>query len=112
MAFSRPARARRSLQHPPELAAILAGRQHEQLARNELVAALLRQLVGDVQQLVEVVAEQHLAARTLDLRQRSSAADSSERSFATLAPAFSSSGRAVPPCWSSNAAIRCTGSMY
>ena len=56
------------LEQAPDLAPILARREHEQFARNELVAALLCQLVGDIQQLVEVIAEQHLAGRTLDLR--------------------------------------------
>jgi hypothetical protein len=44
-------------------------REHEQLARDVLVAALLRQLVGDVQQLAEVVGDVHLAGRALDLGQ-------------------------------------------
>src|SRR6202000_591024 len=35
-------------QQSAELAAILAGRENEQFAGNELVAALLRELIGDV----------------------------------------------------------------
>ena len=47
--FERGARRAVGLQHSAELAAIVAGREHEQFAGNELIAALLRQLVGDVQ---------------------------------------------------------------
>ena len=84
MAFSRAARvAPLAFRHPAELAAIVAGRQHEQFAGNELIAALLRELVGDVQQLVQIVAEQHFAARSLDLGDRSNAPARSERNFAT-----------------------------
>ncbi len=36
-------------------------------AGNELIAALLRQLIRNVQELVKVVAEQYLATRSLDL---------------------------------------------
>ncbi len=57
------------LQDAPQLTAVLAGREHEQLAGNELIAALLRQLVGDVEQLVQIVAQQHLARRAFDFRQ-------------------------------------------
>jgi len=42
---------------------------------------------------------------------RSRASPSRERSWLTFAPDFSSSGRTVPPCWSSSASIRWTGSM-
>ena len=56
------------LQDAAELAAVVAGREHEQLAGNELIAALLGELVGDVEQLVEIVAEQHLAGRSFHLR--------------------------------------------
>ena len=50
MAFSMPAReAPAGLEQTAELAAIIAGGQHEQLARDELITPLLRQLVGHVQ---------------------------------------------------------------
>ncbi len=65
--FQIGARRAVGLEQPAQLAAIIAGRQHEQLAGNELIAALLRQLVGDIQELVQIVAEQHFAARSLDL---------------------------------------------
>jgi hypothetical protein len=55
------------LQDPAELAAVLAGREHEQLAGDELVAPLLGQLVREIQQFIEIIAEQHLAPRSLDL---------------------------------------------
>ena len=61
---ARRARAR-GLQDAPELAAILDGGQHKQLARDELIAALLRELIGQVEQLVQIVADHHIAARTL-----------------------------------------------
>ena len=48
-----------------EFAAVVARREDEQLARDELIGALLGQLVGDVEQFVEIVAEQHFAARSL-----------------------------------------------
>ena len=66
--FDRSACGAVGLEQPSQLAAVVAGREHEQFAGNELIAALLRQLVGDVQQLVQVVAEQHFAAGTLDFR--------------------------------------------
>ena len=44
-------------------------REHEQFARNELVLALLRQLVGDVEQFAERIRNMQLAAGALDLRQ-------------------------------------------
>ncbi len=55
-------------QHLRERALVLERRQHEQLARDVLVAALLRELVGEVEQTAEVVREVHLAAGTFDLR--------------------------------------------
>ena len=55
------------LQQSPELAAIIAGREHEQFAGNELIPALLSEFIGNIQQLVQIVAEQHLARRTLHL---------------------------------------------
>ena len=57
MAFSIPAaRGAAGLEKTAEFAAIVAGRQHEQLAGDELITPLLRQLVGDVQELVEITA--------------------------------------------------------
>jgi hypothetical protein len=48
---------------------VVAGREHEQLARDVLVAALLRELVRHVEELAELVADVDLAAAALDARQ-------------------------------------------
>src|SRR5262249_1741222 len=48
---------------------VLESREHEQLAGNELVAALLCQLVSDVEKLVEIAGDVDLAGRPLDSRQ-------------------------------------------
>ena len=66
--LQRRARGAAGFQDAAEFAAIVAGREHEQFAGNELVAALLSQLVGDVEQLVEIVADQHLAGRSFHFR--------------------------------------------
>jgi len=55
------------LEEPAQFTAVIAGGKDEQFARHELVAALLGELVCDIQQLVELIAEQHLAAGSLDL---------------------------------------------
>ncbi len=44
-----------------ELAAIVERRQHEKLARDERIAALLRELVGHVQQTIEIVRDVDVA---------------------------------------------------
>ena len=49
--------------------ALLEGGEHEQLARNELVATLLRELVGDVEDAIQVVGDMDLPGRAFDLRQ-------------------------------------------
>src|ERR1700681_4808094 len=49
--------------------AILERRQHEQLARYELVTALLRQLVGDVEHAVQVVGDVYVPGGAFDPRQ-------------------------------------------
>ena len=48
---------------------VLEGRQHEQLARDVVVLALLGQLVGDVEQAIEVLRHVHVARRALHRRQ-------------------------------------------
>ncbi len=48
---------------------VLERRKHEQLARDVLVAALLRELVGQVQHLAEVVRKMNLAAGAFHLRE-------------------------------------------
>ena len=45
------------LQRRAELALVVQRREHEQLAGDELVAALLRELVGEVEQAGQIVAE-------------------------------------------------------
>jgi hypothetical protein len=57
------------LQRGTQLALVLQRRQHEQLAGDELVAALLRQLVGEVEQAVEIIAEVDVAFLPGDPRQ-------------------------------------------
>ncbi len=52
-----------------EIALVIVGREHEQLARDILVAAILRELVADVQQPTEVARDVQLARRALDLRE-------------------------------------------
>ncbi len=54
------------LEQTPQLAAILAGCEHEQFARYELVTAFLGQLVRDIEQLGELIADMHLAGVALD----------------------------------------------
>ena len=56
------------LQHAAERALVLEGGEHEQLARDVLVAALLRELVGDVQELQQLVRRMHLARGALHRR--------------------------------------------
>src|SRR5206468_1497670 len=48
---------------------VLEPRQHEQLTGDELVTALLRQLVGDVEHAVQVVGDVNVPGCALDLRQ-------------------------------------------
>ncbi len=57
------------LQCRAQLALVLQRRQHEQLAGNELIAALLRQLVGEVEQPGQLVADVDIAFLPSDLRQ-------------------------------------------
>ena len=67
--FQRRALRAAGLQDAAQLAAVVAAREHEQFTGYELIAALLRQLVRDVEQLVQIVAQQDLARRPLNLRQ-------------------------------------------
>src|SRR6185437_16369813 len=57
------------LAEDPGEIAVLEGREHEELARDELVTALLRELVGDVENAVEVVGDMDITGRALHLRQ-------------------------------------------
>ena len=100
------------LQDARERALVLERGQHEELARDELVAALLRELVGEIEHAVEIVGDVDLARRRLPpCGSLSSAASRSERSLLTLTPALTSSGRTVPPSCCSSASITCAGSM-
>src|SRR5690606_30609581 len=49
--------------------AVVHRREHDELARDVLVVALLRQAVGEVEETVQVVADVHVAAGTLHPRQ-------------------------------------------
>jgi hypothetical protein len=57
------------LQQSPRLALVVGEREQEQLGRDELVAALLRFLVGDVEQPAQLARDADLAARALDAGQ-------------------------------------------
>ena len=59
----------RLLQDAAEIVLRLQRREHEQLARDVFVAALLRELIGDVQELREIVGDVDFARRALDGRQ-------------------------------------------
>ncbi len=94
-----------------QFAAIFQRRQREEFAGDVLVAALLRQLVGDIERARQVLRHMHLAGAPSTLGKRSSSAPSSPCSFATLTPALANSGFRLPPCWSSSATSRCAGSI-
>src|SRR6202012_5014434 len=53
------------LEQAAELTPVIAGSKYKQLAGNELIAALLRQLVRHIKQFMEVVAEEYFAGRSL-----------------------------------------------
>ena len=57
------------LEQAPGLALVVGQREQEQLGGDELVAALLRFLVGEVEQIVEVARDRDLAALPFDLGQ-------------------------------------------
>ena len=57
------------LEQPAGVALVVGEREQEQLAGDELVAALGRFLVGEVEQVVEVARDADLAAGALDLGQ-------------------------------------------
>ncbi len=67
--LDRGLREARFLQQPRQQRLVLEAGQYEQLAGDELVAALLRELVGDVQQPREVVGDVDIARGALHLRQ-------------------------------------------
>ncbi len=92
-------------------ALVVEGGQHEQLARDVLVAALLGELVRDVQDAVQVVRDVDFAEGAFHFGQAVELGADFERSLLTLAPAFSNRGRTPPPCWSSRARRTWAGSM-
>ena len=57
-----------ALEQAPEFAAVIEGRQREQFAGDVLVAALLRQLVGDVEGPGQILRYMHFARRALHFR--------------------------------------------
>ena len=66
MAFSTAALVRpASLNSPRQLAAVLEAGQHEQLAGDELVLALLREFVGHIQQPLQIIGDMHFPFRSL-----------------------------------------------
>ena len=77
-------------------AAVLEGGEHEQLARDELIAALLRELVGDVEDAVQIVGDMHLPGVPSTFGKPIERASSPARSLLMSAPAFISSGRNEP----------------
>ncbi len=67
--FQRLALGAGFLEQPAGLALVARQRQQEHLRGDELVAALLRFLVGEIEQVGEVTADRHLAAGAFHLRQ-------------------------------------------
>ena len=57
------------LEEPPRRSLIIGEREQKQLAGDELIAALPRFLVGEVQQVVEIARHADLAAGPLNFRQ-------------------------------------------
>jgi hypothetical protein len=94
------------LEQLAERTLVLERGEHEQLARDVLVAALLSELVGQVQELVRSFEMWTSPPAPSTFGRRSSACPSCERSRFTFAPALSSNGRIDPPSCPSNASIR------
>ena len=93
-------------------APVLERREHEELAGDVLVAALLRELVGDVEQAVRGRSRRGRRRRVPStFGRRSSAAISSERSLVDVRAGLVEQRRTLPPCWLSSASITCAGSM-
>ena len=67
--FQRLLRQAVLLQQPAGVALVVGQRQQEQLAGDELVAALGRDLVGEIEQIAEIARNADLAALALDLGQ-------------------------------------------
>jgi hypothetical protein len=78
-------------------ALVLQRSEHEQLRGDVLVLALLGELVGEVEQAVEIVGDVHVAAAALHLRQFFQASPSCERSRLTLTSACESRWRTCRP---------------
>ena len=99
------------LQRRAQFAFVLQRREHEQLAGDELVAALLREFVGEIEQPGQLVAGMDVAFLPTDFRQPLEHVVDAlpQRRHVDLQPG-SASGAVEPPCWPSNAAITCTGS--
>jgi hypothetical protein len=73
--------------------------QHEQFAGDERIAALLRELVGEIEQARQIVADVDAAGLSRDLRQLFQRfAEAFAQAAGTLTPACASSGRVPPPC--------------
>ena len=57
------------LEQPSSLSLVIAGREQKHLAGDELVAAFLRGLVGEVKQVGKITPDLHFAAVAFDLGQ-------------------------------------------
>jgi hypothetical protein len=85
-------------------------------ALGEVDGVLLQRLarvlgVGDIQQPREVVADVHLAACPRPSAAGRAASEALAAQHRHVDAGLRSSGRTVPPCWSSSASSRCAGSM-
>src|SRR5207245_44266 len=99
------------LQQAAGLALVLGEREQKELRGDELVAALLRFLVGQIQQAVQLARDLHLPAVALHLRQTRHRLLGRLPQPRTLTPARDRSDALPPSSWSSRAASRCSGSM-
>ena len=101
-----------SFSRRPGLALVVGEGQQEELAGDELVAALARLLVGEVEEVVEIARNRDFAALALDLRETArSRRPSACLSLGTATPARERSEAVPPSSCSSIAARRCCGSM-
>jgi hypothetical protein len=91
--LDRAPRAAGLLEEPPGLALVVGQGEHEELRRDVLVAALLRFLVGDVEQVRELAGDLDVAAVTLDLRQVVDDALQALPQFGDVDPGLGEEGR-------------------
>ena len=106
--LARHALAEQQLAEPGVL--VHRGQQY-QLAGDELVALLLGQAVSLVEQACEILGQVHVAGRALDLRQRVEFFVEAAAQGGDIEADLHQQGLIEPPCCSSRAESRCTGSM-